>query len=752
MPIPAGFCLASVAVAFLLFAATAHAADYKMLLCAGNVGSNGYSTSTNTISAQHPSGIFDFENHCGPAPDPAGNGAFLRIAEHEASGSAGQTAYGAITISSVPWVAIIAAGGYTREPNAFNEGWRGQFWAEDYAGNGTEILNQGAGLPNSGLDWATTPVFAPHLWPYGYFGSYRGLVFELYCGRPAGCDRANYNAVDANTLTLILSDDGASQVGFTNTGSALMSGQWVRGAQSATWNSSDLGSGLRMERLRVDGSQRLEENYAGRCDLGASQASGEFARVFAPCPIGGPFGHSYALDTATLTDGAHTVSACSQDYGQYTGLYGTGGESCDQRTVYTDNTPPGAPSGLQVSSANAVRYTDHFGAQFSLPSNSGSPIAKVHYQVINAANEVVVPEQVLAATNPTEVPNIAGPKAPGDYRLRVWLEDGVGLAGPAATVPIPHDTTPPAAPQDVSVTPPTTSRSSDGFDLRWRDITDAGSPIDAIHYQVLDGSGALVVPTQTVNGDNPQSIANLDTPNDRGEYTLRLWLSDAEGNVGAPVSAPLTYDCVRSQVAGGTSLSAGFGPSGAGEEVVQEGNGSIISGSLRGAGGPTANAPLCVFSRIVTDPAREFEGVAITGRDGSYKFPVEAGPSRQLSVIYRPDNRELSAAATIQTVVHPTFKVHSKVVRNKHFAHFYGEIPGPDNNQVVVVLQAKVGKGKWLAFRRYRTRDGGHFRLRYRFHQTTRPTTYVMRAQVRSTVGYPYLQGNSRPLALRVLP
>jgi hypothetical protein len=70
---------------------------------------------------------------------------------------------------------------------------------------------------------------------------------------------------------------------------------------------------------------------------------------------------------------------------------------------------------------------------------------------------------------------------------------------------------------------------------------------------------------------------------------------------------------------------------------------------------------------------------------------------------------------------------------------------------VVVVLQARVGNG-WKAFRRYRTRDGGKFVARYRFNFTTRPTTYVMRVQVRSTVGYPYLQGNSRQLQLRVLP
>jgi hypothetical protein len=107
---------------------------------------------------------------------------------------------------------------------------------------------------------------------------------------------------------------------------------------------------------------------------------------------------------------------------------------------------------------------------------------KVRYSVTDAAGKVLVPEKVASGTNPTELTKIEGPKAPGDYRLRVQLEDAVGFVGPAATVPIPRDATPPAAPQEVAVTAPDTSRATQGFDVRWRNIVDAGSPIDAVHY------------------------------------------------------------------------------------------------------------------------------------------------------------------------------------------------------------------------------------------------------------------------------
>jgi hypothetical protein len=97
----------------------------RPVLCAANNGSNGYDVATNTTSAQNPNGIFTVENHCGPAPDPAGNSAFLRIYENQDPGNAGEGAYASASWTVPPWVAIIGAAGYTREPGSFNDGRRG---------------------------------------------------------------------------------------------------------------------------------------------------------------------------------------------------------------------------------------------------------------------------------------------------------------------------------------------------------------------------------------------------------------------------------------------------------------------------------------------------------------------------------------------------------------------------------------------------------------------------------------------------
>jgi hypothetical protein len=208
---------------------------------------------------------------------------------------------------------------------------------------------------------------------------------------------------------------------------------------------------------------------------------------------------------------------------------------------------------------------------------------------------------------------------------------------------------------------------------------------------------------------------------------------------------------VRSEVGGGLALTAGLGNRTASSLLVQQNESATLNGELTGIGGQIANAPLCVFSRVVTDQARQFLGVAMTGPAGEYQFAIGSGPSREVIATYRPDQRELTATAELKTRVHPTFRLRGKVVRNKSVAIFDGAIPSPHNDRVVVVLQVKSGKG-WRVFRRYRTRAAGHFLMRYRFTQTYTPTTYIMRAQVRAQSGYPFEQGNSRSIPVSVVP
>lgn len=82
-----------------------------------------------------------------------------------------------------------------------------------------------------------------------------------------------------------LNDDENSKVALTNTSAPLLQGTWVRGSQEVDWKSSDNGSGLRDERLRIDGSDRYLIDYQalGQYNATSTQTNGEFSRVYQPC-------------------------------------------------------------------------------------------------------------------------------------------------------------------------------------------------------------------------------------------------------------------------------------------------------------------------------------------------------------------------------------------------------------------------------------------------------------------------------------
>jgi hypothetical protein len=621
--------------AALAGAGAANAAYYKMVACSANNGAPPYELATNAPE------VFQVLNDCGgQGGDPPGESAFLRIHENQdAPHTVRQGAYEDVYFNAPPSIHFKAAGGFTREPYQFAEGWRSRFWIAEQNSSTTQIMAQGAGAGAGGI-LPSSSVFGPHIWPEGGYLDFNRFVFELECVRAGRCEAAGNNATDLNGIVFILSDDSPSQPQFTQTESPLLSDHWVRGNQNITFNVSDAGSGIREERVYVDGAEIWSLDHADECATSVTPSNGEWARSYSPCPTGGPWARSVNFNTAAFKDGSHTVQVCTQDFAQFQGLNGTGGQTCTARTIATDNTAPAAPTGLSVVTPNPARYLSHFGAQFTLPPNEGSPITKAFYDVVDAAGNAVTPTQEFTGLNPTSIPTIVGPEKAGEYFLRVWLQDEVGLVGPPASAPIPHDTTPPAAPQDLTAVAPKSPKGAAGFDVTWHDIVDSGSPIDAAHYRILDPEGATVVEDQTVGGEQIEAIKELQTPHESGGFTLQVWLEDAEGNVGAPTSVPLVYECVRDTADSGAALSSSIGPEGAGSRIVRQGGGGLLTGRLLNATGePVAGAPVCVFSQVVTDPVRKFLGVAVTGADGSWEFAVKAGATRDLTADYRSADR-----------------------------------------------------------------------------------------------------------------
>lgn len=201
------------------------------------------------------------------------------------------------------------------------------------------------------------------------------------------------------------------------------------------------------------------------------------------------------------------------------------------------------------------------------------------------------------------------------------------------------------------------------------------------------------------------------------------------------------------------SLTSGLGPDRAHLVVVEQGEGSVLSGSLTTAATGIPGAFLCIYTRpLVNDAQASLMGIAVTRPDGTYRFAVAPGPSRNLTVLVQSPQGPLRANAVLKTRVRPSLRARPNPAHNKHFVRFSGRIPGPDNNRVTVILQASGGGSRWFDFGHASTRDGGRFAIRYFFDNTYRPVTYFIRALVLGASGYPYETGTSRDLGMRVLP
>lgn len=158
------------------------------------------------------------------------------------------------------------------------------------------------------------------------------------------------------------------------------------------------------------------------------------------------------------------------------------------------------------------------------------------------------------------------------------------------------------------------------------------------------------------------------------------------------------------------SLTAGLGPQGAHTAIIEQGEGTVLAGSLTAGATPVSGAFLCVYSRVLSDSETSLMGLAVTRPDGS-------------------------------------------PARSKHFVDISGRIPGPDNDRFTVILEAADrARTRWFEFRSASTHDDGRFALRYFFGKTPQASTYMIRAKVLGAPGYPYEGGISREIPLRVRP
>lgn len=123
------------------------------------------------------------------------------------------------------------------------------------------------------------------------------------------------------------------------------------------------------------------------------------------------------------------------------------------------------------------------------------------------------------------------------------------------------------------------------------------------------------------------------------------------------------------------SLTAGVGPRRSHVAVVNQQEGSVLSGTLTGSSTGIQGAFLCVYSRVLTDPEATLIGIAVTRPDGSFRFGVPPGPSRNLTVLLQSPQGLQSTHALIKTQVRPSLWAQPNPAHNKHFVRFSGAFP-----------------------------------------------------------------------------
>ena len=256
----------------------------------------------------------------------------------------------------------------------------------------------------------------------------------------------------------------------------------------------------------------------------------------------------------------------------------------------------------------------------------------------------------------------------------------------------------------------------------------------------------------------------LDTesyPFHDGANTVRVCASDFstlnEPNTTCSAAQTVNVDnsCTGSEVGGGEVLSAQFAESNADTVTVGYGKGAAVAGRLADdAGDPVSGATLCVKAQTLGLDSRAFGvGTVKTDAQGRYSYQVPPGPNREIVIGYRHDARQVARDVRYYAHAQPTLRRAPRKLTNGKRVRLWGSLPGPNAGGRVVVLQANVpGSKRWLTFRRATTDPNGAFRSRYRFSSTTRRITYRFRAVVPNQAGYPWLEGSSAPVKVRVRP
>ncbi|MEA2403367.1 MAG: hypothetical protein QOE08_14, partial [Thermoleophilaceae bacterium] len=367
-----------------------------------------------------------------------------------------------------------------------------------------------------------------------------------------------------------------------------------------------------------------------------------------------------------------------------------------------------------------------------------------------------LPDQRVARADISRLDGFAVPW-PGDWALRVWMEDAAGNASPetrSAPVSLRFDDVPPTAAFEAP--DPSEPRRVQV------DVTDVLSGVAGGEAQIRrrGESGWTRLPTRLERG---RLIARID---DRGAppgtYELRAIVRDVAGNYAisdrrADGDRALLQFPLRLETRLEAGLARGRGRHARHALRVPFGRGAVVTGLLRTRDGRRAVAGEAI--QLVETPRGagrpRVTGFVRTSASGRFRYRVAPGPSRRIDVRYHGSETTKPAVRSVFVLVpaSSTLHVSRHRVLNGQSVAFSGRLPGGHVPGVgkLIALQAHVpGRRRWLTFATPRSSRGGRWSSRYRFVATRGVVRYRFRAVVPREAGYPFEEGHSRAVAVTV--
>jgi hypothetical protein len=189
--------------------------------------------------------------------------------------------------------------------------------------------------------------------------------------------------------------------------------------------------------------------------------------------------------------------------------------------------------------------------------------------------------------------------------------------------------------------------------------------------------------------------------------------------------------------------------------TIPFGRGAAIEGRLACGSTPVPGA-IVQLGTAALPGVPVASGPVLTAPDGTFRFQLPPGPSRELVFSYRAYSNE--PAPTAQAAVKINVKPRIKLQISPRRTHNGGTItwrgrveggPYPVDGMPLLV-QVKEGK-RWQTFDELQAHNG-KIGYQYTFLRTSRPTTYSFRVALPTggDVGYPYATSASRRVNVHV--